>query len=381
MRKRLVAMFLALTVCLGLVLPAQAAEEGEVSFQAGDLDGQGYFTVTMTMRNVTFKVFQFVLRYDPNVIIPVDADGEPAKSFDAFAEKNGKLNWLSTVGTELDCEAGLIDFSGYIMPGTKGDILDSDSQAVVGSDGLLIYTFRFQKQQEGDMALQVATQEKGEPYRPACPQGVIVGEGQGLTPVTVTFTQPKELGEGGSENHTGEAEKEPEAPAGEELLKHSILLQLDNHAAVVDGGVTAIYPGEQTVTAYAHDGRTFVPVRFVAERLGATVDWENETQTVVVEKGEHTIRLVVGELEYTLDGLPKTLDVPAEYRASTDGNSRTMVPIRFVAEALGYQVEWDYPRQMVVIGRPDYPWDMEAESAQIALIQADGLLKTFGSFV
>ena len=60
---------------------------------------------------------------------------------------------------------------------------------------------------------------------------------------------------------------------------------------------------------------------------------------------------------------------------------RTMVPIRFVVEALGYQVGWDYPRQMVVVGRPGYPWDMESESAQAALIQADGLLKTYSSFV
>ena len=379
MRRRLVTMVSTIALCLGLLLPAQAAEEGTVVFQASTPDEEGYFTVTMTMQDITFRVFQFALRYDPAVVTPVDTDGNPAGTFEEFAQLNRELSWISTVGTGLDSEAGLIDFTGYIMPGARGDILNEDSQAVIGGEGLQVYTFYFQMQQEGDMALQVATEEKGEPYNPACPQGVIVGNSDGLIPVTVTFDQPEGLGEGGSETHTGQAEET--APTAEELLKHSILLQVDSHAAVVDGGVTAIYPGEQTVTAYGHDGRVFIPVRFVTERLGATVDWENETQTVVIRKDGHVIRMTVGQTEYTVDGETKTLDVPAEYMASTDGNSRTMVPIRFVVEALGYQVEWDYPRQMVVVGRPGYPWDMESESAQTALIQADGLLKTYSSFV
>ena len=63
-------------------------------------------------------------------------------------------------------------------------------------------------------------------------------------------------------------------PTADELLDGSVILELGGHAALVEGGVTAIYPGERSVTAYAHDNRTFVPVRFVAERLGAQVGWE-----------------------------------------------------------------------------------------------------------
>ena len=174
---------------------------------------------------------------------------------------------------------------------------------------------------------------------------------------------------------------EPVIPSADDLLYHSVLLKIGSHAAVVDGGVTAIYPGEKTVTAYAHDGRTYIPVRFVAERLGATVGWENETETVTIRKGNQTIRMSVGELWYTDNGVRKEMDVPAEYMASTDGNSRTMVPVRFVTEALGFQVEWDYPRQMVVIGKPDYRWEMNHENAEDALNQANMLLLFYSSFV
>lgn len=72
------------------------------------------------------------------------------------------------------------------------------------------------------------------------------------------------------------------APTAKELLAHSVLLKIDSHAALVRSGVTAIYPGERQITAYGHDGRTFVPLRFVAERLGAEVDWESESNTVII---------------------------------------------------------------------------------------------------
>ena len=149
----------------------------------------------------------------------------------------------------------------------------------------------------------------------------------------------------------------------------------------MEGGVTAIYPGERSVTAYAHDNRTFVPVRFVAERLGAQVGWENDTQTVVIEKDGRTVRMAVGSLTYTLDGVEQAMDVPAEFQASTGGNSRTMVPIRFVTEALGYQVEWDQSRNLVIVADPALGWDLAGETENQALDEAVSRLALYGGFV
>ena len=382
MRRSISALVLALCLISG-IMPVTALAKGpgtaRVVFEGSAPDADGCFQVTMTMYDVTFRVYQFALRYDPAVVTPVDRNGAAADSFGGFAYKNPETDWISTVGTELNAQTGLIDFTGYIMPGTTGALLDDIGQAVVGSDGLLVYTFYFRKVAEGDASLQVATQEKGEPYRPACPQGVIVGGEDGEIPVTVTFQLAEAVGTGGSEDFTGQPARPEKTVDG--LLEQTIFLEIGSHAAVVEGGVTAIYPGERAVTAYAHDNRTFVPVRFVAERLGADVTWEGDTQTVVVQKGGHTIRMAVGSLTYTLDGEEKALDVPAEYMASTGGNARTMVPVRFVTEALGYQVEWDQPRNLVVIARPDSGWDPAGTVEGGTMDEAVRLLTMYSAFV
>ena len=77
------------------------------------------------------------------------------------------------------------------------------------------------------------------------------------------------------------------------------------------------------------DGRTLVPIRFVAEALGATVLWQESTQTVTIILNNETITFRIGELA-------PNMDVPA----IIIGN-RAMVPLRFVAETFGYQVNWD----------------------------------------
>ena len=190
MKKRILGVMLAVCLLLGMspgVLAAEPSNSARVVFESSEPDVNGCFTVTMTMYDVTFRVYQFALRYDPTVVTPVDANGTAVDTFGGFAKKNPETSWISTVGTELNAQTGLIDFSGYIMPGTSGTMLDDLGQAVIGADGLKVYTFYFKMLREGDAAIQVATEEKGEPYRPACPQGVIVAGENGEVPVTVTF--------------------------------------------------------------------------------------------------------------------------------------------------------------------------------------------------
>jgi len=91
-------------------------------------------------------------------------------------------------------------------------------------------------------------------------------------------------------------------------------------------------------------GRTLVPLRGIFEALGARVEWQQQTKTVIATKGGTTIVLRVGQKE-ALKGTEKiTLDVPA-----TVIRGRTMVPLRFVAEALGTYVSWDGEHQTVRI--------------------------------
>ena len=92
------------------------------------------------------------------------------------------------------------------------------------------------------------------------------------------------------------------------------------------------------------NGRTQVPVRFVSEALGADVGWDGSTRTVTVEQGRNKISLVVGKSEYTVNS--KKMEMDTSVIIVED---RTFVPIRFVSEALGADVDWNASIRTVYI--------------------------------
>ncbi|GAA4709262.1 stalk domain-containing protein [Brevibacillus fulvus] len=93
------------------------------------------------------------------------------------------------------------------------------------------------------------------------------------------------------------------------------------------------------------NGRTLVPLRAIFEALGAKVDWDEATQTVTATKDNNTIKLTIGSKIAYKNGEKIYLDVPAQL---LNGDT-TMVPIRFVSEALGAKVGWDAYTQSVLI--------------------------------
>lgn len=102
---------------------------------------------------------------------------------------------------------------------------------------------------------------------------------------------------------------------------------------VVVNGQQVIFPGARPIQA---NGRVLVPLRGVMEQMGAYVDWQAATRTVTATKSGADVVLRLGDRQATVNGRTVYLDVPAqEYRGST------MVPLRFVGEALGADVRWN----------------------------------------
>jgi hypothetical protein len=83
-------------------------------------------------------------------------------------------------------------------------------------------------------------------------------------------------------------------------------------------------------------GRVLVPLRGVFERLGAKVDWDPSDQSVFARKEGMRVKLAIGQLDASVNGQHTTMDVPA-----TIDDGTTMVPLRFVSEALGAFVTWN----------------------------------------
>ena len=93
------------------------------------------------------------------------------------------------------------------------------------------------------------------------------------------------------------------------------------------------------VAPFIYNSRTMVPIRFIAEAFGAEVSWDGATRTVTVVYNGQTYTLVIDQ---TIPGF----DTPAIIR-----NSRTMVPIRYLAEKFGWTVEWNAETRQVIINK------------------------------
>ena len=90
--------------------------------------------------------------------------------------------------------------------------------------------------------------------------------------------------------------------------------------------------------------RTLVPLRFIFETLGADVNWENTTRTAIVQNDEATILFSIDDTNAKVNNMNKEMDVPARLV-----NDKTMVPLRFLSEELGFKVEWDEQTKTVII--------------------------------
>lgn len=101
------------------------------------------------------------------------------------------------------------------------------------------------------------------------------------------------------------------------------------------------------IPAFITSQTTFVPIRFVAERYGAEVDWKQSTKTATINNGSKQIELTIDKPYAYVDGRKVQLDgawIPKLVTFNPDtkyADSRTMVPLRFISETLGYEVGYD----------------------------------------
>ncbi len=92
------------------------------------------------------------------------------------------------------------------------------------------------------------------------------------------------------------------------------------------------------------DGRTLLPVRYVAEALGAKVEWNEADRTVLITLGNASIKLTIDSNIAVINGKQVVLDSHAIIESD-----RTLVPIRHIAEALGAEVLWNAQEQNIEI--------------------------------
>lgn len=108
---------------------------------------------------------------------------------------------------------------------------------------------------------------------------------------------------------------------------------------------TVFYDGEKIEfdqIPVIEEGRTLVPLRAIFEAIGAEVDWDGNTKTVTAKKDGTEISLTIDDKTAVKNGEKVELDVPAKIV-----NGRTLVPVRFIADCFGVDVDWDGVMQKV----------------------------------
>lgn len=105
---------------------------------------------------------------------------------------------------------------------------------------------------------------------------------------------------------------------------------------------------ETDVPPLAVEGRTFVPVRSIFEKMGAEVTWVGSRQQVIIRSVRARIVLNLGSDTAYVDNAPVKLDVPPMVV-----EQRTLIPVRFVSEKLGYKVTWSQEDYAVYIGEKE----------------------------
>jgi len=120
-----------------------------------------------------------------------------------------------------------------------------------------------------------------------------------------------------------------------------IVLTIGKNAMMINGKASLL-----DAEPFIMNNRTMVPLRAIAEAFGAEVKWQPKTETVEITLDKAFISMQIGNTVAMIGSKVYMLDAPPIIR-----KSRTFVPIRFIAEALGSVVKWDAKTQTVQIER------------------------------
>lgn len=116
-------------------------------------------------------------------------------------------------------------------------------------------------------------------------------------------------------------------------------LMIGEKEAAINGEVATM-----DQAAYVKAGRTLVPFRFLAEALGAQVSWDAATKTASLVLKDSDVKVTLGSKDAYIKGVKTSLDVAAESKGG-----RTFIPLRFVSEALGAEVDYDAESKTVTV--------------------------------
>ncbi|MGB9794747.1 stalk domain-containing protein [Caldisericum exile] len=132
-----------------------------------------------------------------------------------------------------------------------------------------------------------------------------------------------------------------------------IKLIVNNKWMYVDGVKSEVDPGRSTTPVIIPDwGRTLLPIRTVIESLGGTLSWDGTDRKVTINISNTKIELWINKNYAYVNNKKVQIDSQNSKVTPIIVNSRTMLPIRFVAESIGAYVNWNGTEKSILIVYP-----------------------------
>ncbi len=126
---------------------------------------------------------------------------------------------------------------------------------------------------------------------------------------------------------------------------------------------------------YTVKGTTFVPLRIITTAFGAKVQWVASKQGILLTRGNQIIELHIGSKSALVNSKKQNLSVAPQMK-----NGTTMVPLRFISESFGAEVQFDSKTSMVTIAGALLTQDEQAAASQPSIIQDQGKSKIGDSY-
>lgn len=230
----------------------------------------------------------------------------------------------------LNAPAGVSFYGLPKVEVTEGDLLLGTQRLGVGSDGTRDNVLIIPIRSSSDKASTVKVSNVSYSLDRTVPEGNLV--------IDIGGTAVDRAGIANRTTAATVVAAKVVTPAPSDVIGNGEF-RIDSNVYYV-GGVAKV----MDVAPYIKNDRTYVPMRYLGEILGAEVVWDDAARTVTLTRGDDVVVFTIGSESYTVNGEALKADVAPEIV-----NDRTMLPARFVAEAFGAVVGWDAGTQTVLI--------------------------------
>ncbi|MBQ8300764.1 MAG: N-acetylmuramoyl-L-alanine amidase [Clostridia bacterium] len=154
-------------------------------------------------------------------------------------------------------------------------------------------------------------------------------------------------------------------------VSHPLMLEYDGGTHEYNGEVYSLVVNNQLLdpplSPIVFNDRALVPVREIFEEVGATVNYIGDTQTIEVFNDDSYVRLRINDNVAYINGDRTNIpdNVVPKLIAKVGGETKTMVPVRFISETIGLDVEFDANDGAIIIDSAGYTMTDESQAPTV----------------